>query len=341
MVPECSNCKAAIPPYANTCPECGTPVGEPDFASSSTSSDEDAVHALLLHAHLLKIRGNADAAVAECIKALRINPDSIESHTLLGDIYKSQGKMDEASHWYKLALDINPNNPSNQSKLEQLGQDEHHVGDGTEGANASDDSVGKRKQLISMLAGAGVVLLIAVLLFAIPRHKGRTGGHPSQGTTSTAYAPTVTPNLDARVQEIPGTMPGTSTEMSLLNTLNSSSTLTNFQLRVTSVAMDPRSSAAVLTVIVPYIDGEDMSHVLIQGSLIIARECFRADDSLTLVTMRAMSTLPTSNDTNPELYFIGDVAKEKAYALDLDAAGYSDKLAVFTNVWWHRYLRQE
>lgn len=84
-----------------------------------------------------------------------------------------------------------------------------------------------------------------------------------------------------------------------------------------------------------------MSHVLVQGSLIIARECFRADDSLVQVTMRAMSTLPTSNDANPELYFVGDVTREKAYGLDLDAAGYSDKLAVFDNIWWHRYLKQE
>ncbi|MBC8138412.1 MAG: tetratricopeptide repeat protein [Fibrella sp.] len=76
---------------------------------SSGRSDADAAIApLLARANLLKLRGQWEEAVAVCADAIRRSPDSASAHSLLGDIYLTQGKNGDALHWYRMALDRNP-----------------------------------------------------------------------------------------------------------------------------------------------------------------------------------------------------------------------------------------
>src|SRR5205823_10007351 len=67
-----------------------------------------SIDALLARANLLRMRGQWADAVERCTEALRADPHNPAAHSLLGDIYENQGRVDKAIHWYQLALEQNP-----------------------------------------------------------------------------------------------------------------------------------------------------------------------------------------------------------------------------------------
>ena len=54
-------------------------------------------------------KGMFDEAIAECKKAIAINPNYAEAHTNLGLVYYNKGMFDEEIAEYKKAIAINPN----------------------------------------------------------------------------------------------------------------------------------------------------------------------------------------------------------------------------------------
>ncbi|MBC8104382.1 MAG: tetratricopeptide repeat protein [Cytophagales bacterium] len=81
---------------------------------------ELAVGPLLARANLLRMRGQWDEAVAVCTEALRRAPESPTAHSVLGDIYEAQGKLEDALQWYSMAVDLAPTRQSDREKLEQV-----------------------------------------------------------------------------------------------------------------------------------------------------------------------------------------------------------------------------
>src|SRR5437899_8526742 len=65
----------------------------------------------LAHANLARIRGQWSEAVETCVRVLRSQPGNADAHSLLGDIYRDQGAMDDAIQWYRMAADLRPNGP--------------------------------------------------------------------------------------------------------------------------------------------------------------------------------------------------------------------------------------
>jgi tetratricopeptide (TPR) repeat protein len=66
------------------------------------------------------MRGQWAEAVEACTEALRLDPHSAAAHSLLGDIYENQGRLDKASHWYQLALEQHPESIADQAKLARV-----------------------------------------------------------------------------------------------------------------------------------------------------------------------------------------------------------------------------
>lgn len=81
--------------------------------------EQAAIGPLLARANLYRLRGQWNEAVAVCTEALRQAPHSATAHSLLGDIYEAQGKLDDALQWFGMAVDLDPANPVDRSKLEQ------------------------------------------------------------------------------------------------------------------------------------------------------------------------------------------------------------------------------
>ena len=86
----------------------------------SAQTDDAAIAPLLSRAHLLKTRGQWEEAVAVCTDAVRRSPISPSPYALLGDIYNAQNKTDDALHWYRMALERNPNLPGIKTKHDTL-----------------------------------------------------------------------------------------------------------------------------------------------------------------------------------------------------------------------------
>ena len=101
----CSSCGAKL--VNGKCVAC-----EPsDFIASDDASK------LLTEANLLRIRGRIDEALAVCHKAVVNFPSSAPAHSLMGDLYKDKHEWNEAISWYKLAVQLNPNNLHDKEKL--------------------------------------------------------------------------------------------------------------------------------------------------------------------------------------------------------------------------------
>jgi len=74
---------------------------------------------LLAQANLARIRSHWNEAVEICVRVLRSQPGNADAHSLLGDIYRDQGLVDDAIQWYRMASDLRPTGPDVE-KLRKL-----------------------------------------------------------------------------------------------------------------------------------------------------------------------------------------------------------------------------
>ena len=95
-------------------PDTASSQGLPDIALSG-----QAVHALLAQANLCRMRRQWDEAMNCCVAVLRAQPANQSAHVLLGDIYRDQGRAEDAIQWYGMAVELRPN-PTDQAKLDQV-----------------------------------------------------------------------------------------------------------------------------------------------------------------------------------------------------------------------------
>lgn len=83
-------------------------------------SSFDETNRILAQANLHRMRGEWEEAAAVCMEAMRLSPNDATAHSLLGDIYSDQGRLDEAIRWYCMALDIQPTSRTDRAKLTRL-----------------------------------------------------------------------------------------------------------------------------------------------------------------------------------------------------------------------------
>jgi hypothetical protein len=87
---------------------------------SDVSASHDDVERLLSEAHVLRMQGQVDEAIALCTRVLRMDPANAAAPSLLGDIYREQENYREALGWYKLAVQLNPHNTADRRKLDEM-----------------------------------------------------------------------------------------------------------------------------------------------------------------------------------------------------------------------------
>jgi hypothetical protein len=78
------------------------------------------VRALLARASLLKMRGMGKEAIATCQEALKIAPDSVATHAVMGDIYEGMGQYAEAVAAYQAVIERDPTRQTEREKRERL-----------------------------------------------------------------------------------------------------------------------------------------------------------------------------------------------------------------------------
>jgi hypothetical protein len=84
-----------------------------------TKTEVAGTQPLLAQANLERIRGQWNDAIDTCVRVLRSHPGNADAHSLLGDIYRDQGELDDAVQWYRMAVDLRPKGPDLE-KLQKL-----------------------------------------------------------------------------------------------------------------------------------------------------------------------------------------------------------------------------
>lgn len=95
-------------------------VFEPGSLPSGTPPlSPDGIRQALTQANLARVRKQWAEAVDHCVAVLRADAASQTAHSLLGDIYRDQGKTEEAIQWYRMALELGAST-ADEAKLKEL-----------------------------------------------------------------------------------------------------------------------------------------------------------------------------------------------------------------------------
>ena len=126
----CAFCGTSITEDSAFCSECGKPVASsgssvkmeifapapppvtPSPAAEPTIELKKPVRdtgVVLSSANLCRMRKQWPEAINLCVEVLKSAPADAAAHSLLGDIYRDQGKPEEAARWYRMALNLRDN----------------------------------------------------------------------------------------------------------------------------------------------------------------------------------------------------------------------------------------
>ncbi len=125
----CTHCVSILPEDSQFCPHCGRPTPlAPEPASPTSAVPKmpltDAVSSVqqdrqLSQANAYRLKKDWEKATDTCIQVLKADPANATAHSLLGDIYREQGKTEDALRWYQMAVELKPT-PADKKKLADL-----------------------------------------------------------------------------------------------------------------------------------------------------------------------------------------------------------------------------
>jgi tetratricopeptide (TPR) repeat protein len=99
---------------------------EEESNSVNNPVEQERLTKLLDMAFWHKQAGNIKSAILAAEAAIVINKDSVSAHSLLGALYEKQGDLQKAIAHMERAVALNPNNPMDQARLDQLRHDALH-----------------------------------------------------------------------------------------------------------------------------------------------------------------------------------------------------------------------
>jgi len=204
---------------SGSCPACGR-AGEGPFCTACGASipprcapETPEVETLLARANLHRIRSQWEDAEKACVDVLRRDPNNVHAHSLLGDIYRERGRLDDAAQWYRLALDLNPASATDRAKLAQV---EGAAASRTRQPAALDSPAPGTQKLMGLppstwvraLTAASVVCLVVALGVALAARGRRPAADTVSGTvrdplTTTRPATGAGPPLPAPAAPVP------------------------------------------------------------------------------------------------------------------------------------------
>lgn len=223
------------------------------YSDSDDAMTEGVLHADLARANLLRMRGDYKAAVDQCLSILKKAPESGDAHTLIADIYAEQGDLEQASQWYELALDLNPNSKQDQAKLDQIMQRRKE----REAASTAEQlGLPPERPNLALVGGVMAVIAVALGIGAYMLGQRTTEGQRISGTRNVTVTAPLQPEDDAtpagESPASPASPPATGTVAS--TTPQDDRTLTQLIAQrspegshVSGVQQDPRTKVLTIT----------------------------------------------------------------------------------------------
>ena len=98
-------------------------------------------------------------------RALRYVARNAEAHEVLGDVYRQQGRVDDALKHYTFCLQLNPRNPAVSARLERLAREDQWRAEREAAARVMEGRPDKRTVILGLvaLAGSGIATLMIVV----------------------------------------------------------------------------------------------------------------------------------------------------------------------------------
>lgn len=346
----CETCKVVMDDGATFCPGCGRHVG------TGLSDTQSRVNALLTEANLHRIRGEYDAAIDKCTDALRLQPSDADVHSMIGDVYESEGRLDEAARWYQMAIDLRPESALDSAKLERIlprlkrirrMQRDVNTGSWTR-AFLVDGWQGVNLRKIVIFCTICVLLLLAFGAMAwylrirgesvsraqlqkqIPPHVEQPDSvnkdSPQQPQTST------TPQAVTQPPNEP--LPRPIVEQQILSNLATNPAIHQRHLMVEDVKVDPRNGALLVTVRLPEPASPLTRVQALRQAAVVAAAAYSASPNATSVTIRALVTVQSEYAAGePRLALICDAARQVG-GLDVNTAPADQLYQSFKSIWW-------
>ena len=100
--------------------------------------DAEKLYNQLTQANLCRVRQDWSCAIDHCVTVLQEQPGNATAHSLLSDIYRDQGKLDDAIQWARLAIDLKPS-PAGRGETAKTGS-------GTDASDAAGRFAGLRQR---------------------------------------------------------------------------------------------------------------------------------------------------------------------------------------------------
>jgi tetratricopeptide (TPR) repeat protein len=298
---------------------------------------------ILAQANLLRMRGRWDEAAEVCAEALRRQPRNAAAHSLLGDIYENRGRLDDAIHWYSLALDLNPGSVADQSKLARARELQTARSGRARGSATRAPFSWLRVATIAGMTACCTLLVVAIVISASERSAVRESraqpSDASPGVVNRSRAHRSTAGDSSAIRWRAMEPSRTPRERRLLQGLLAPLVAT--PLRPVDLQLDPRRPAVTLTLLATPEFSQGASSATEEIGTRLQREVYRLaaslvriDPSVAAVHARVLVPLTDSHDRSaPELVL---VASLDAPSLDAraDSLTASDLNGRFRDVWW-------
>ncbi len=184
----CPQCNAELADDSEYCTECGADAHVQTTREAAERAK--ASEKLLATANLWRMRGKWSEAERSCVEVMRADPNNLHAHSLLGDIYRDQGRYDDAAQWYQMALDLDAGSTADRAKLDHVKAEIARVEARAPRPRIAStvDSVGTQALMglspnnwLRALVGASVVFvaLVVVLVVAMSKPAPKSGDKPA------------------------------------------------------------------------------------------------------------------------------------------------------------------
>lgn len=163
----CTACGTKNTTDANYCKQCGrrvertSPLKISEEAFAEAGSADEQVRAYLIRAYHRYESGDLSGAVESCTKAVGVQRDSTDAHSLLSTLYEKQGQPEKAIAEREIVLRLNPGSIADREKLEHLRDDKLVIT-----PRKITSSRGSTGSILDSRAGAAIVA-VSVTLFVM------------------------------------------------------------------------------------------------------------------------------------------------------------------------------
>lgn len=342
----CQKCKLILEPDTVCCPRCGRKLT--NGTRRVYTPPDPHTQSLLLEARTMKDKGGWEQAIDKCMDALKREPECPDVYVALGEVYEAQGGIDQALQWYQMAdsefaalgkpiLEL-------QERIRNLNsrRASGHLTTGWFDRFVGGSRFSSSMRVITTAMVGFIVLLILGAIFVIYADKmrdekmsaPRVTVHSSAGRTASSPS-VVTSTSGGRRTTQPGvTQSQDSPERKFLTAVMDDPVVSQRQITVSDVVIDPRHKQIIVQFKVSHASGALSKSVIMADSAAVCTASYKASADAVYVTVCALADIPDrTGGYGLTRVFVADTHRQTAAGINPSLPP-SEMEKLFMNPWW-------